>query len=158
MALENLISVSFTDEEMQQVEEHMTAIKGLLEGKCITLTPKQRKQYGRLGNRTENWVKKVVDYTGSQPALSPAFLDKAEMDKDYTARQTLLPRLNKLKSVYNMVDDTLLLIGYDLYSSSRAYYKNVRILAEQNVAGAKAVYDDLSDQFSGRGAKPSTEE
>jgi hypothetical protein len=155
MALENLISISFTDEELQQIDSHLTALESLLKGKCINLTPDQRKEYGRLGNRTENWVKKVVDYTTEQPSLSPVYLDKAELDKDYIARQALMPRFNKLSALNDMVDDTLSLIGSDLYINSLAYYKNLKLLAEKNVSGAKTVYDDLSTQFPGRPVKKS---
>src|SRR5574344_1382851 len=157
MALENLISISFTEEELQQIDSHLTALEGLLKGKCITLTPEQRKEYGRLGDKTENWVKKVVDYTTSQPDLTPAFINKVELDIDYDARQDLMPRLNRLNAINDMVDDTALLIGFDLYQTSRSYYKNAKLLADQNVSGAKSVFDNLSAQFPGRPTKKESE-
>jgi hypothetical protein len=157
MALENLISISFTSEELQQIDSHLTALDGLLKGKCKSLTPDQRKEYGRVGNKTENWIKKVYDYTTTQPELTPAFINKRELNTDYDARQVLMPRLNKLNAINDMVDDTALLIGYDLYQTARSYYKNVKLLADQNVAGAKSVFDDLSAQFPGRPLKKEDE-
>jgi hypothetical protein len=56
-----------------------------------------------------------------------------------------------------MVDDTALLIGFDLYQTSRSYYKNVKLLADQNVSGAKSVFDNLSAQFPGRPTKKESE-
>lgn len=55
----------------------------------------------------------------------------------------------------NQLDDTLLVLGSDIYDSCVAYYRNVKLLAQQNVPGAKAVYDDLSDQFATRSVSKS---
>jgi|APHig6443717817_1056837.scaffolds.fasta_scaffold24769_2 hypothetical protein len=153
MALENLISISFTEEELQQIDSHLTALEGLLKGKCITLTPEQRKEYGRLGNRNANWVLKTVDYSTNQPTFNPVFLDKAEFDKDNAAHTALTPRFNQMEAVHNLIDDTLLILGFDLYQSALSYYKNIKMLAEKNVPGAKAIYDDLSAQFPGHSVK-----
>jgi hypothetical protein len=155
MALENLISISFTEEELQQIDSHLTALEGLLKGKCVTLTTEQRKEYGRLGDKTENWVKKVVDYTTAQPELNPKSINKAELDKDYKARTDLMPRLNKLTVAWDLLDDTLLLLGFDLYQSARKYYSYIRYETDNNTDGAKSIYDDLSAQFPGRPAKKS---
>ena len=150
MALENLISISFTDEETQQAGTGIDALKSLFEGKCVTLTPEQRKTYGRLGDRNANWVKKVIDYTDNQPNFNPAFLNKGEMDKDYLALSALMPLFNRIDAVHDMMDDTLLVIGNDLYMAALVYYRNIKMLAHENVPGAKAIYDDLSSQFPGR--------
>jgi hypothetical protein len=153
MALENLISISFTDEELQQADEHIAALKSLFEGKCVTLTPNQRKEYGRLGDGNANWVLKTVNYSTDQPSFNPIFLDKAEFDKDNAAHTALTPRFNQMEAVHNMIDDTLLVLGFDLYQSALSYYKNIKMLSEKNVPGAKAIYDDLSAQFPGHSVK-----
>jgi len=157
MALENLISISFTSEELQQIDSHLTALEGLLKGKCITLSPTQRKEHGRLGDKTENWVKKVVDYTTAQPDLNPKSIDKVELDKDYKARTDLMPRMKKLSVVWDLLDDTLLLLGFDLYQSARKYYSYIKYETENNTDGAKSIYDDLSAQFPGRPGKKDEE-
>jgi hypothetical protein len=156
MALENLISISFSDDELQQADEHLAALKSLFEGKCVTLTPEQRKEYGRLGNGNANWVQKTVNYSTDQPSFTPVFLNKAEFDKDNTAHTVLTPRFNQLEAIHNMVDDTLLILGFDLYQSALSYYKNIKMLAEKNMPGAKAIYDDLSAQFPGHSVKKTT--
>ena len=50
MALENLISVSFTEEELIQLDSHLLGIRQILTGKTVNLTPDQRRQYGRIAN------------------------------------------------------------------------------------------------------------
>ena len=39
MALENLISVSFSEEELTQLDQHLLGIRQLLQGKTVNLTP-----------------------------------------------------------------------------------------------------------------------
>jgi hypothetical protein len=48
------------------------------------------------------------------------------------------------------MDDTLMILSSDIYHSCIAYYRNVKLEADQNVNGAKTIYDDLSAQFPGR--------
>lgn len=48
MAHENLISVSFTEQEIKTIKDAITSIAGVLKGKTISLTPQERKQYGRV--------------------------------------------------------------------------------------------------------------
>ena len=150
MAIDNLISVTFSAEELQQLDEHLTALESLLAAKCISLTPEQRRDFGRIGNRSENWTRKVMDYIQNQPALVPAFLDVAETQRDFEARRAIQPRVARLEAISDMLGDTHLLLGTDLYQSSVAYYRNIKLLAGQNVNGAKAIYEDLSAQFPGR--------
>ena len=150
MALDNLISVQFTDEEKVALDGHFDAIEAILKTKCISLTPEQRQAYGRLGNKSENWSRKVLNYMNTQPSLTPPFLDYDETVADFEARQVLQPRAARGEAIMDMLNDTLLLLGSDVYGSCIAYYRNIRLLARQNVNGAKAVYEDLSAQFPGK--------
>lgn len=150
MSLSNLISVTFTTDELKQLDAHLLAIETLLQQKGVALTAEQRQEYGRMGNRTENWSQKTQSYMISQPKFTPSFVDAAETERDFAARKALMPRASRVKSIMNQFDDTLLVLGSDIYDSCVAYYRNVKLLAQQNVPGAKAVYDDLSDQFATR--------
>jgi hypothetical protein len=149
MALENLISVEFTQDELNKLDDALKVIETILVGKAINLTPEQRSQYGRIGNRTENWIDKIKQYMDDNPKLVPAYLDKAEYDKDYKTRKDIAPRLNRLTSICESMDDTQKLISTDLYGNSIAFYRNLKITAQQNVAGSSAIYADLKTQFPG---------
>lgn len=147
MALENLISVTFTAEELQELDTHLAAIETLLKAKCISLTPDERKEYGRLGNKSENWLRKIVDYLQTQPSLTPGFVDTPEVLADFNARRSIQPREARINAIADLLSDTSLLLGTDLYHACIAYYRNISMAAQQNVNGAKAVYDDLAEQF-----------
>lgn len=152
MAYDNAISVEFTKEELDMVNGHLSAIEELLRSKCKSLTPEERQEFARLGNKTENWSKKTMSYIHEQPSLTPSFINLVETEKDFASRQSLMPVYNRVSGISDLLNDTLMLLGADVYNSCVAYYRNVRLLAEQNVNGAKTVYDDLSAQFPGRRA------
>lgn len=157
MALENLISVEFTQDELTQFDDALKAIETILKGKVINLTPEQRSQYGRIGNRTENWIDKVKSYMDNNATLIPNYIDKAEFDKDYKTRKDLSPRLNRLVGILEGIDDTQKLISTDIYSNSIAFYRNLKITAQQNVAGSSAIYADLKTQFPGNPGSGNTD-
>lgn len=156
MALENLISISFTPAELTALDNALTAIEGTVAGKVINLTPEERSQYGRVSNRTENWIDKVMGYMDANPALVPNYIDVVEHRKDYDVRKLIATRLNRLASVFESIDDTQKLISSDLWTNSIAFYRNVKIASQQNVPGSTAIYNDLKAQFPGRPPVPPT--
>ena len=99
MALENLISVSFTDEELAQLDLQLAGIQQILEGKTVNLTTDQRQQYGRIANQNKLIVDKAKNYMEQHPTWVPNFLDKTEFDNDYTARQQIESRVQLLENL-----------------------------------------------------------
>ncbi|NJK95603.1 MAG: hypothetical protein HC905_12480 [Bacteroidales bacterium] len=155
MALGNSISVEFTAEELEKLTQNLTAIEEILRTKCMSLTPEERQEFARLGNRTENWSKKTMDYIRNKPSFNPSFLDVEETERDFNARQMLRPIFTQISALSDLTEDTMMLLGSDIYNSCVAYYRNVKLLAEQNVNGAKSIYEDLSAQFPGRPSQAS---
>ncbi len=154
MALDNLISFELTAAELTEIDAALENIAKIIEGKVVNLTPEERNQYGRIGNRTENWIEKVKRYMDGNASLIPNYISKPEYDKDYAARKTLQPRLNKLNAIVESLDDTQKLISTDLYTNSIAFYRNLKVAAQQNVPGSTVMYQDLKAQFPGPGKKP----
>ena len=62
----------------------------MLSKKVVNLTPDERQQYGRINNRTQNWIDKVDTYMVQNPKLVPFYLSKEEFDKDRAARAVFL--------------------------------------------------------------------
>lgn len=153
MAINNLISVNFTQEEITKITGALTIIETTLKGKAVNLTPEERQLYGKLGDKTENFIKKVRDYMEQDPKLIPFYLDKAEFDKDISARQAMMPLLNRVTAIYEMLDDTSKLISTDVYNAAIAYYRNIKLISQQNVPGTTNIYQDLSNQFPGRSSQ-----
>ena len=50
MALDNLISIEFTQSELDQIDLHLQGIEAVINTKMVNLTPEQRSQYGSINN------------------------------------------------------------------------------------------------------------
>lgn len=150
MAQDNLISISFTAAELTAIDNALATIRTTLAGKVINLTPEERKHYGKINIKRENWITRIRASILQDPTAKPSFLDLAEYDKDINARNAIQPRLNQIKAITHALEDTAMLISTDLYDNSLAVYGNVRELAKRNVPGMTAIYDDLKKQFPGK--------
>ena len=150
MSLKNLISVGFTQEEVDQINQHLAGIQELIKGKVINLSPEERQQYGRINNRTENWIVKVDVHMKQRPELIPFYIDKEEFVKDQEARNKMKPILNSIASIQESLDDTSKLLSHDIYNTAISYYRNIKMISRQDVPGTTTIYEDLKSQFPGR--------
>ncbi len=143
----NLISFTLSPEEEARLNSCIGELETLLASKFVNLTPDERKEYGRAGHRTENWITKVHQYIQQYPDLVPRHVDVNEFNNDYRSRTALMPYLRRLEAVVTRMDDTGLLLGSDLYTNALMYYRNLKVLSAANVPNAKAVEADLKQQF-----------
>lgn len=148
MALENLISIEFTEEELTNLDTHLEGIQQILAGKTVNITPEQRRQYGSIGNQNKLIVDKAKTYMEQHPNWIPNFLDKAEFDKDYNARQQIEERTQRLQNLTQQLVDTKTLLDHDNYTNSLSFYRMMRYLSGENEPGSKTVYEDMKVLFS----------
>ena len=152
MAFENLIQLSFTAEELKKIDDSLVEIEKVLKGKMRNLTPEERKQYGSIAEQNKLFVNKAKLYMEQYPDYVPRYIDKAEFDKDYTAREVLESRMIKLEGITEQVEDTKKLLDFDNYQAALSFYRSVKILESENVPGVTTMLDDLK-QFFPRVAK-----
>lgn len=79
----------------------------------------------------------------------PSYIDKAEFDRDYTAHKQLNEVLTLLEQQLNLVQDTNLLLGYDLDVCALMFYRAIKVAATNNDPGARTIYEALKVQFPG---------
>ncbi|WP_024771871.1 MULTISPECIES: hypothetical protein [Aquimarina] len=154
MALENLISVTFTEDELNKLTQGIDTIKEVLLGKTVNLTPEQRTQYGRIANQNKLIVDKAKNYMEQHPTWIPNFLDKEEFDRDYTTRKQIESHVQKLEYLAQQLIDTKTLLDHDNYSNALSFYRMMRYLAGENEPGAKPVYEDMKVLFKRNGVTP----
>ncbi len=153
MSKENFISIEFSQEELDRIDNLLSQLEEIVKGKFINLTPEERMKHARVGNKMEDWIYRVKQYMEQYPNLVLPHINVREFHKDFAARQALLPRLRRLQAITGTVDDTTLMLGQDLSSISSVFYKGVKVAAESNAPNAKFVYNDLKTQFAGRPSK-----
>ncbi len=156
MAIDNLISVSFTDEDLTQINEAIAKINQVLEGKAVNLTPEERIQYGSIADRNKVLVDKCKSYMEQAPETLPRTIDKAEFDADYQARTQIEIPLRNLKRVVEKLTDTKTLLDHDNLQASLTYYRYIKYLAHENEAGTTSIYQDLKQHY--KGGRPSVQQ
>ncbi|PID88048.1 MAG: hypothetical protein CSB06_02180 [Bacteroidia bacterium] len=144
MALDNLISLTLSDEEISKIEQALAMLNEVLQDKAINLTPDERRQYGSIADRNRVLVDKCKMYMEQNPHTVPGILDKAEFDRDYKARQQLEIPLKQLMLVIEKMRDTKTLLDHDNYHAAVAYYRYIKYLASENEPGTTGIYKDLS--------------
>lgn len=147
MAFDNLISLTFSENDLTTIDQAIQTIESILSGKTINLTPEQRQQYGRIAEQNKLFVNKAKGYMEQYPQHVPGFLDKAEFDRDYTARQQIESRLQRLSSMTEQLSDTKVLLDHDNYHNAITFYRNVKFLSGENVPGTNVIYDDMKQFF-----------
>lgn len=165
MAFDNLISLTFSESDLTTIDQALQNIEAVLSGKTINLTPEQRQQYGRVAEQNKLFVNKAKGYMEQYPQHVPGFLDKAEFDRDYAARQQVESRLQRLSSITEQLADTKVLLDHDNYHNAITFYRNVKYLSGENVSGTNVLYDDMKQFFvptpspapPARGSEPSDE-
>lgn len=151
MALDNLISLSFTAEELTQIQSAIESINQVLQDKVVNLTPDERQQYGRIADRNKILVDKCKDYMDQVPDTIPRTVDKTEFDADYTARKQVEMPLRDLTRVTEKLRDTKTLLDHDNYQAAIAYYRYIKYLANENEPGTTSIYQDLKQHFKSVG-------
>ena len=155
MALDNLISVSFTSEELTKISAAIEQINTVLKDKAINLTPAERRQYGSIADRNKLLVDKAKFYMEKAPHTVPKTIDKAEFDRDYAARGQVEAPLRELTMVAEKLRDTKTLLDFDNLQAALSYYRYVKYLASQNEPGTTTIYQDLKLHYPGGGKKAS---
>ena len=144
---ENRISLSFTDNEKQQINQATVALAALLQPKLIALDTEDRKSLAKIGDKSIPFMQKVVQYVDSNPEFVPAYVDAEEFKKDFKAFLDLREIMRPIMQLVGNLEDTTVLCGADSYDGGRAYYKSVQQAAKMNVPNSKAIEDDLKPRF-----------
>jgi hypothetical protein len=149
----NRISAALSDADKTAILQKITEIRTLLPF-LVNLTPDERQTLPKLGEKTLGFDEKCAGYMAANPKLVPGFVEVDELAKDRALRSPLAEVVRELDALTQSVDDTVTLVGHEIYMAELAFYQNVRQAAKRGISGAQPVYDDLKDRFPGSGATP----
>ena len=147
MSLENAISIEIPENDVKKAQDALKTLTDILNPYLVALTSEQRKTLPKMGDGTEPFVAKVMDYTDSSPQFTPPYVDKNEMQKDWAAVNDLLPLFRGISQLDSNLNDTVMLAGSEAYVASLSYYNSVKQAAKVNVPDAKVIYEDLRQRF-----------
>jgi hypothetical protein len=133
-----------------KVDEALTALRPYL----LALTPEERRELPKMGEKTIGFVEKAFDFARQNPNLLPAYFSADEFGVDFGVAHGLWTLLNTVQQLEQGVDDTEMVAGSEAYQAALVFYKAVKMAAAQDIPGAKAVYEELKTRFPG-GKRPS---
>lgn len=151
--MENSISITIPPQDLQAVKDMLATIQGILEPYLIALTPEDRRRLLKMGDGSEPFVAKVMDYAVTDPQFLPPFVPLAEMNKDWEAVSGLLPIFRMVQQLQSNLSDTVMLTGSEAFEASLSYYNSVKMAARMNVPNAKTIYEDLSKRWEAQGRR-----
>lgn len=148
MPNDNRVSAEITAANLTAILTKIAEIKALLPF-LLNLTKDERIQLPKLGPASLAFDEAVAQYMASAPTLIPPFVSAAEVAKDRALRLQLATIWRELSKLCEMVDDTRMLVGSEIWLAALSYYQMARQAAKRDVPGADTVYDDLKQRFPG---------
>ncbi|MDR3350270.1 MAG: hypothetical protein LBN98_01315, partial [Prevotellaceae bacterium] len=115
----------------------------------LPLTPEERRDLPKMGNKTLSFVEKAIEYARYYPQLRPSYLDMPAFEADVSDATGLRTVHIAAKQLSDDIDDTVMVAGSEAYQASLVFYNAIKAAAAQDVPGAKEVYEDLKARFPG---------
>jgi hypothetical protein len=134
-------------EVLAQAQSHVDAANALLAPYVLPLTPEERHDLPKMGDKTLSFVSKAKDYAHQYPQLCPSYLDLAAFDIDMTDATGLRTLHIAAKQLSDNIDDTVMTAGSEAYQAALLFYNAVKTAAARDIAGAKEVFNDLKTRF-----------
>ncbi len=119
----------------------------------INLTKQERVQLSNIDNQRYAYVKRAIqNHATANPTLVSGFAGTlAEANNDLNLYDQLQKYITQILKVLEMYQDLQQVAGSEAYTWFREFYSSAQKAADNNVAGADAVVDDLKPLFEGQG-------
>jgi GrpB-like predicted nucleotidyltransferase (UPF0157 family) len=134
-------------EVLAEAQDNVNAAIALLTPYLLPLTPTERHDLPKMGDKTLSFVEKAQDYAHQYPQLCPSYLNVKEFDVDMTDATGLRRMHISAKQLSDDIDDTVMVAGSEAYQAALVFYNAVKAAAVQDIPGAKEVYNDLKARF-----------
>jgi hypothetical protein len=140
------ISTSLSAADKAAIEGAFNTIKAKLKF-LIHLTPEERQELVKMGDKSLAFVSKVHEYTNTHPQYCPPMMDKVEFERDFQLAQDLDNILQLLKPLTEAVEHTSMALGSEALNYARGYYSITGYATTINSPGAEAVNKDLAERY-----------
>ncbi|UXI66157.1 hypothetical protein [Tahibacter amnicola] len=141
---QNLLSISFTPEQLAAVETHLQGLEVALAG-LISLNPDDRRTLRRMGAKSEQFCRQTLNVLEQNPQIVPPSLSVAELRADLAAIDALRPFLTRLSRLAERADDTEVALGSDVMSAALEGYGLLKVVGRNQ--GLDTLRKDLAVRF-----------
>jgi len=142
--MKNLVSLSFSTEDLLALDEALGVIEGKLAG-MVSLTPSQVRSLAKMGEKSEVFCRNVLQVLDQNPQVVTPALGLPEANGDLAALDALRPRLRRIKLLSTRGEDTLLALGADVMSAALEGYALLKVSGR--ASGLEDQRRDLGTRF-----------
>jgi hypothetical protein len=147
MATQNLISLNIPEEQLTQIQAHVTGLTTILSPHLKTLSGREIQGLHKMGDNSIPFVEKSLEYARTNPEFLPPYIDVDEFKIDFQGAKILSSIYKPLAQLIKALLTSMILCGSEAYGVALAYYNSVKQAAKMNVAGAQFIYEDLKKRF-----------
>jgi len=141
--LKNLISIELTDAEVKTITDNYVTIANVLKNKLVSLNADERQEYGRVGVKTEPYVREGQNIMNERPDFIPNEIMIVENQKDWKAFNQLKALSSLSETIHFNISDSLILLGNDLFEDVNTLKNYLEYIASNNVEDARALLERL---------------
>lgn len=150
---QNLVDLDFTAEALAAIDAALAALEAGLAG-LVALTPDQRQQLTKMGDKSEAFCRKADAVFGENLGILPANFDLAAYRRDLATMDALRPRLARLSKLSQRGDDTQMAVGSDLMTNALEGYAVLKVTGKGQ--GVDELRKMLATRFARGPRAPST--
>ncbi|HZL10508.1 MAG TPA: hypothetical protein VFC65_10950 [Prolixibacteraceae bacterium] len=148
--MSNQLSIQINDEDLNEVLQAIDTIRRKLPF-LVKLSASEKRSTAMLDDGRIPFTNKALEYASREVSISPnpVLLDEAKKDSQLYNKLHSVDR--ELTRLSEMVSDTRMLAGAELYEFARFVYKMSKISASIGTPGTKSIVDDLGKLYAGNG-------
>jgi hypothetical protein len=134
-------------EVLQRLQDLLNEANALFSEYALPLTSDERQELFKMGDKSVSFVEKAFDYAKHYPQLCPSYLNMSDFDIDITDALGLRVLNISARQFADNIEDTAMVAGSEALQAALIFYNAAKTAADQNIPGAKEVYDDLKARF-----------
>jgi hypothetical protein len=147
--MQNRITATLLEADRQAVLDAFQTIMSKLPF-LVSLTPDERRELPKMGDKSVAFVRKSVEMAQEGSDYLPGAFDAAEFKSDLAIYDALLPVLQKSTKLHEMLEDTMTVLGSDLYVAALDHYAAAK--RNGSTGGLDQLMSVLGQRFSRRTA------
>jgi hypothetical protein len=142
---QNLIDMKMESDSLAVIDDALLTLESQFSG-LLALTPDQRRQLTKMGDKSEAFCRQTVDVIGQNPGILSRNFDDEGLRRDLATLDALRPRLIRLARLMERANDTEMALGSDLMTNSLEAYAFLKIAGKGE--GLDALRKMLSARFN----------
>ena len=145
--MKTAISVTIERAAVDEAKAKIKSIRDLVPTPVV-LTPDGIRSMAKSGPKSKAFVSRALEYSNN-PTFALSLINPTEFAKGIAVAEMYSEVEAELEQLSTDVKSMVILSGSEAYSQALLLYKNLQMLSQQNVPGAKAAYEDLRSLYPG---------